>query len=50
MGKRHAGTSPAAPDVEAEREAMREEWDARMREITCIQEEADNLRAGRQPG
>jgi hypothetical protein len=36
-------------EVEAERDAMREEWDTRMREITRIQEEADKLRAGRQP-
>ena len=36
-------------EVEAEREAMREEWDARMSEITPIQEEADKLRAGRHP-
>ena len=36
-------------EVEAEREGMREEWDSRMGEITRIQEEADKLRAGRQP-
>ena len=36
-------------EVEAEREALREEWDTRMNEITRIQEEADKLRAGRQP-
>ena len=36
-------------EVESEREAMREEWDARMTEITRVQEEADKLRAGRQP-
>ena len=36
-------------EVEAEREAMGEEWDARMGEITRIQEEADQLRAGRKP-
>jgi hypothetical protein len=36
-------------EVEAEREALREEWDTRMSEITRIQEEADKLRAGRQP-
>jgi hypothetical protein len=36
-------------EVEAERDAMREEWDTRMGEITRVQEEADKLRAGRQP-
>jgi hypothetical protein len=36
-------------EVEAEREALREEWDTRMSEITRIQEEADKLRAGRPP-
>jgi hypothetical protein len=36
-------------EVEAEREVLREEWDIRMSEITRIQEEADKLRAGRQP-
>jgi hypothetical protein len=36
-------------EVEAERDAMSEEWDTRMGEITRIQEEADKLRAGRQP-
>jgi hypothetical protein len=39
----------SALEVEAEREAMREEWDARMGEIARIQEEADQLRAGRKP-
>jgi hypothetical protein len=37
-------------EVEAEREAMRAEWDTRMSEITRVQEEADKLRAGRHPG
>jgi hypothetical protein len=37
-------------EVEAEREAMRAEWDTRMSEITRVQEEADKLRAGRRPG
>ncbi|MFI5459672.1 MAG: hypothetical protein ACHRXM_29965 [Isosphaerales bacterium] len=40
----------SALEVEAERDVMREEWDARMNEITRIQEEADKLRAGRDPG
>jgi hypothetical protein len=39
----------SALDVETEREEMREEWEARMGEIARIQEEADKLRAGRQP-
>jgi hypothetical protein len=40
----------SAVDVEAERESMREEWDERMAEITRIQDEADQIRAGRKPG
>ena len=51
MGRRRVDTSPEAQlEVEAEREAMREEWDVRMSEIARIQEEADKLRAGRKPG
>jgi hypothetical protein len=37
-------------EVETERNRMREEWDARMDEIARIQEEAEKLRAGGQPG
>jgi hypothetical protein len=37
-------------EVEAEREVMRQEWDARMNEIARVQEEADKLRTGRHPG
>jgi hypothetical protein len=48
MGRRHVARG--ALEVEGERAAMREEWDARMNEITRIQEEADKLRAGRKPG
>lgn len=40
----------SAQEVEAERAAMREAWEARMSEITRIQEEADKLAAGRKPG
>jgi hypothetical protein len=43
----HVGRT--ASEVETEREAIREEWDGRMSEITRIQEQADKLRAGRQP-
>src|ERR1700722_16324919 len=34
----------SAAEVEAERAAMREEWDARMNEIARILEDADKLR------
>jgi hypothetical protein len=37
-------------EVEAERKSMRDEWDARMLEITRIQEEAEKLRTGGSPG
>ncbi len=37
-------------EVEAERQAMREEWDERMAEIARIQEEADRIRSGRPLG
>ena len=40
----------SALEVEDEREAMRDEWEARMSEMAHIQEEADKLRAGRKPG
>jgi hypothetical protein len=39
-----------AEDVEAERQAMRDEWDERMAEIARIQDEADRLRSRRPHG
>ncbi len=36
-------------EVETDRETMREEWDARMSEITRIQEEADKRRSESHP-
>lgn len=50
-GQKARGHVPrSAVAVEAERETMREEWDERMAEITRIQDEADQIRAGRKPG
>ena len=50
-GQRARGHVPrSVEEVESERRAIREEWDERMAEINRIQEEADRLRAGSQPG
>jgi hypothetical protein len=40
----------SAGDVEAERQAIREEWDERMAEIARIQDEAERVRAQRSRG
>jgi hypothetical protein len=50
-GQKARGHAPrSAEDVEAERKAVREDWDERMARISRIQQEAERLRAGGQPG
>src|SRR5262245_34703359 len=50
-GQKARGHVPrSVADVEAERQAMREEWDERMTEIARIQGEADRLRSQRPQG
>lgn len=50
-GQRARGFVPrSVEDVEAERKAMRDEWDERMAEISRIQDEAERLRAQRSQG
>jgi hypothetical protein len=50
-GQKARGHVPrSAEDVEAERRAVRDEWDERMARISRIQQEAERLRAGGQPG
>jgi hypothetical protein len=56
MGSMWAGQSArghvprSTDDVEAERRAMRDEWDDRMAEINRIQDEAERLRSRRSHG
>ena len=50
-GQKARGHVPrSAEDVEAERRAVRDEWDERMAGINRIQEEAKRLRAGGSQG
>jgi hypothetical protein len=50
-GQKARGHVPRSEaDIEAEREAMREEWDERMARIAGIQQEAEQLRIGKRPG
>lgn len=50
-GQKARGHVPrSAEDVEAERRAVRDEWDERMARITRVQQEAERLRAGGQAG
>jgi hypothetical protein len=50
-GQKARGHVPrSAQEVEAERRAVRDEWEERMTRITRIQEEAERLRTGGQSG
>ena len=50
-GQKARGHVPrSAEDVEAERRAVRDEWDERMDRITRVQQEAERLRAEGQAG
>jgi hypothetical protein len=50
-GQKARGHVPrSAEEVEAERRAVRDEWEERSARITRVQEEAERLRAGDQPG
>ncbi len=50
-GQKARGHVPrGAEDVEAARQAVRDEWDERMSRISRIRHEAERLRGGGQPG
>jgi hypothetical protein len=50
-GQKARGHVPrSVEDVEAERQALREEWDERMAEVARIQDEADRIRSRRPQG
>lgn len=50
-GQKARGQVPRdAEDVQAERQAVRDEWDERMSRISRVLQEAERLRAGGRPG